>query len=190
MKGKRISPWLCFLLRLEGFLRAFFPQPANINSVWASVILEYEISPAERVSQSPSGVTSSQPCPKQPVTSNHTYVAGLPMGPREKTVHWAHGPSFHAAAAKSLQSCPTLCDPIDGSPPSSPVPGILQAGTLEWIAIAFSNAWKWKVEVKSFSCVQLFETPWTAAHHAPPSIGTFQARALGWGVIAFSGMHH
>ena len=77
------------------FLRAFSPQPTNINSIWASVILEYEISPAERVSQSPSGVTSSQPCPQQPVTSNHTYVAGLPMGPREKTAHWAHGPSFH-----------------------------------------------------------------------------------------------
>ena len=54
-----------------------------------------------------------------------------------------------AAAAKSLQSCPTLCDPIDGSPPGSPVPGILQARTLEWVAIAFSNAWKWKVKVKS-----------------------------------------
>ena len=76
-----------------------------------------------------------------------------------------------AAAAKSLQSCPTLCDPIDGSQPGSPVPGILQARTLEWIAISFSNAWKWKVKVKSLSCVQLFTTPWTAAHQAPPSMG-------------------
>ena len=59
-----------------------------------------------------------------------------------------------AAAAKSLQSCPTLCDPIDGSPPGSPVPGILQARTLEWAAIAFSNAWKWKVKVKSLSRVR------------------------------------
>ena len=67
------------------------------------------------------------------------------------------------AAAKSLQSCPILCDPIDGSPPGSPVPGILQARTLEWVAIAFSNAWKWKVKVKSLSRVRLFETPWTAA---------------------------
>ena len=75
-----------------------------------------------------------------------------------------------AAAAKSLQSCPTLCDPIDGSPPGSPVPGIFQARTLEWVAISFSNAWKWKVKVKSFSCVWLFTTPWTAAHQAPPSI--------------------
>jgi len=71
-----------------------------------------------------------------------------------------------AAAAKSLQSCPTLCDPIDGSPPGSPVPGILQAITLEWVAISFSNAWKWKVKVKSLSCVRLLATPWTVAYQA------------------------
>ena len=75
------------------------------------------------------------------------------------------------AAAKSLQWCPTLCDPIDGSPPGSPVPGILQARTLEWVAISFSNAGKWKVKVKSFSRVWLFATPWTAAYQAPPSMG-------------------
>ena len=69
-----------------------------------------------------------------------------------------------AAAAKSLQSCPTLWDPVDGSPPGSPVPGILQARTLEWVDISFSNAWKGKVQVKSLSCVRLFETPWTAAY--------------------------
>ena len=76
-----------------------------------------------------------------------------------------------AAAAKLLQSCLTLCDPIDGSPPGSPVPGILQARTLQWVAISFSNAWKWKVKVKSLSHVQLLATPWTAAHQAPPSMG-------------------
>ena len=76
-----------------------------------------------------------------------------------------------AAAAKSLQSCPTLCDPIDGSPPGSPVPGILQARTLEWVAISFSNAWKWKVRVKSLSHVRLLANTWTAAHQAPPSMG-------------------
>ena len=76
-----------------------------------------------------------------------------------------------AAAAKSLQSCPTLSDPIEGSPPGSPVPGILQARTLEWVAISFSNAWKWKVKVKLLSRVQLFSTPWTAAYQAPPSMG-------------------
>ena len=74
-------------------------------------------------------------------------------------------------AAKSLQSCPTLCDPIDVSPPGSPVPGILQARTLEWVAISFSNAWKWKVKVKSLSRVRLLATPWTAAHQAPLSMG-------------------
>ena len=72
---------------------------------------------------------------------------------------------------KSLQSCPTLCDPRDGSPPGSPIPGILQARTLEWVAISFSNAWKWKVEVKSLSHVRLLATPWTAAHQAPPPMG-------------------
>ena len=76
-----------------------------------------------------------------------------------------------AAAAKSLQSCPTLCDPIDSSPPGSPIPGILQARTLEWLAISYSNAWKWKVKGKSLSRVQLFATPWTAAHQALPSMG-------------------
>ena len=76
-----------------------------------------------------------------------------------------------AAAAKSLQSCPTLCDPIDGSPPGSPVLGIFQARALEWVAISFSNAWKWKVKMKSLSRVQLLATPWTAAHQVPLSMG-------------------
>ena len=74
-------------------------------------------------------------------------------------------------AAKLLQSCPTLCDPIDGSPPGYPIPGILQARTLEWVAISSSNAWKWKVKVKSLSRVRLLATPWTAAYQAPPSMG-------------------
>ena len=76
-----------------------------------------------------------------------------------------------ATAAKSLQSCPTLCDPIDGSPPGPVVPGILQARTLEWVAISFSSAWKWKGKVKSLSRVPLFATPRTAAYQAPPSMG-------------------
>ena len=75
------------------------------------------------------------------------------------------------AAAQSLQLCPTLCDPIDCSPPSSIIPGILQARTLEWVAISFSNAWKWKVKVKLLSRVRLLATPWTSAHQAPPSMG-------------------
>ena len=76
-----------------------------------------------------------------------------------------------AAATTSLQSCPTLCDPIDGSPSGFPGPGILQARTLEWVAISFSNAWKWKVEVKSLSLVRLLATSWAAAYQAPPSMG-------------------
>ena len=93
-----------------------------------------------------------------------------------------------AAAAKSLQSCPTLCDPIDGSPSGSPVPGILQARTLEWVAISFSNAWRWKVKVKSLSRVRLLATPWTVCSPPASSIhGIFQARVLEWGAIAFSG---
>ena len=76
-----------------------------------------------------------------------------------------------AVAAKLLQSCLTLCNPIDGSPPGSSIHGVLQARTLEWVAISFSNAWKWKVKVKSLSRVWLFATPWTAAYQAPLSMG-------------------
>ena len=92
------------------------------------------------------------------------------MRKREFSGQWGCG-SYAAAAAKSLQSCPTLCDPIDGRPPGSLVPGILQARTLEGVAISFSNAWKWKVKVKSLSRVRLFATPWTAAYQVPPSMG-------------------
>ena len=97
-----------------------------------------------------------------------TEKAGLKLN-IQKTKIMESGPI--AAAAKSLQSCPTLCDPTDGSPPGSPVPGILQARTLEWVAISFSNAGKWKVKVKLLSCVWLSVTPWTAAFQAPPSMG-------------------
>ena len=80
--------------------------------------------------------------------------------------------------------CPTLCDPIDGSPRGFPVPGILQARTLEWVAISFSNAWKWKVKVKLLSHVWLLATPWTTAYQAPPSIGF--SRVLEWCAIALT----
>ena len=79
--------------------------------------------------------------------------------------------TFTLSAAKSLQLCLTLCDPIEDSPPGSPIPGILQARTLEWVTMSFSSAWKWKVKVKSLSCVRLLVTSWTAAHQAPPSMG-------------------
>ena len=82
--------------------------------------------------------------------------------------------------AKSLHLCPTLCDQIDCSPPGSPVPGILQARTLEWVAISFSNAWKKKVKVKSLSRVRLLATPWTAAYQAPLSMD-FPGKSTGVG---------
>ena len=84
-----------------------------------------------------------------------------------------------AAAAKSLQLCSTLCNPIDSSPPGSPVPGILQARTLEWVAISLSNAWKWKVKVKLLSHVWLFATPWTSAYQAPPHMGFSRQEKVG-----------
>ena len=93
-----------------------------------------------------------------------TPVCSKDRGAWQATVH-------AAAAAKSLQSCLTLCDPIDGSPSGFPIPGILQARTLEWVAFSFSNAWKWKVKVKSLSRVQLLATSWTAAYQAPLSMG-------------------
>ena len=92
-------------------------------------------------------------------------VCCSPWGRNQSELHAA------AAAAKLLQSCPTLCDPIDGGPPGSPVPGTLQARTLEWVAISFSNAWKGKVKVKSLSRVWLLVTPWSAAYQALPSMG-------------------
>ena len=88
-----------------------------------------------------------------------TLMSTMILKPVQPNLHTA------AAAAKSLQSCPTLCDPIDGSPPGSPVPGIVQARTLEWVAISFSNAWKWKIKVKSLSRIRLLATPWTATCH-------------------------
>ena len=93
--------------------------------------------------------------------------------------HWLPGTEirhifYYTTARQSgtaMTLCPTLCNPTDGSPPGSPVPGILQARTLEWVAISFFNAWRWKVKVKSLSHVRLLATPWTAAFQAPPSMG-------------------
>ena len=106
----------------------------------------------------------------QQVTCGYTLGWGAKSFLHSSWITWMPS-SVTAAAAKSLQLCPTLCDPIDGSPPGSAVPGIFQARTLEWVAISFFNSWKWKVKVKSLSRVWLFETPWTAAHQAPPSMG-------------------
>ena len=93
----------------------------------------------------------------------------------------------NAAAAKPRQLCLTLCDPIDGSLPGSTVPGIVQARTLEWVAISFSNAWKWKVKVKLLSRIWLFTTPWTAAYQGPLSMGFSRQEYWSGGAIAFSG---
>ena len=93
-------------------------------------------------------------------------------------LHWG------GSSCCEAQSCPNLCDPIDGSPPGSPIPGILQSRTLEWVAISFSNAWKWKVKVKLLSCVQLLVTPWTAAYQAPPPMGF--SRQEYWSGLPFS----
>ena len=94
-----------------------------------------------------------------------------------------------AAAAKSLQSCPTLCDPIDGSPPGSTVPGIPHARTLEWVAISVSNAWKGKVKMKSLSPVRLLATPWTAAYQAPLSMGFSRQERWSGMPLPSPGMH-
>ena len=99
---------------------------------------------------------------------------------RSNSHFWPRKMLYAAAAAESLQSCSTLCDPIDGSPPGSTVPGILHARTLEWVAISFSNTGKWKVEVKSLSRVRLLATPWTAAHQALPSMD-FPGKSTGVG---------
>ena len=85
-----------------------------------------------------------------------------------------------AAAAKSIQSCPTLCDPTDSSPPGSPVPGILQARRLEWVAISFSNAWKWKVKVKSLQSCPTLHDPMDCSLPGSSVHGIFQARVLEW----------
>ena len=104
--------------------------------------------------------------------NNNKKTIGLPLFKIVFTYYKSYPFRVHnSAAAKSLQSCPTLCDPIDGSPPGSSIPGILQARALEWVAISFSNAWKWRVKVKSLSRVWLLVTPWTAAHQAPPPMG-------------------
>ena len=158
-------------------------------------LIFFRSSPSERtLGPPPQSVYGMPPCPHQPLRLLGV-VGKWPKGvSHDPTPHYLFlGQDTHflllssenligrrilnAAAAKSLQSCPTLCDPIDGSPPGSPIPGILQARTLEWVAISFSNAWKWKVKVKSLSRVWLLVTPWTS----PPGSsihGIFQARVL------------
>ena len=129
--------------------------------------------------------------------SRQEYWSGLSCPPPEDLSYWGTesvplvSPAFQVyslllepSAAKSLQLCPTLCDPIDGSPPGSPVPGILQARALEWVAISFSNAWKWKVKVKLLGRVQLL-APMDCSLPGSSVHGIFQVRVLEWDAIAF-----
>ena len=142
------------------FSWTFFSRLGRLRRAWKTVF--------RSVSTILSPETGNSPCPLWPGFwgSLLPWTTVLPQ--------WLAVYTFirtAAAAAKSLQSCPTLCEPIDGSPPGSPVPGILQARTLEWVTISFSNAWKWKVKVKSLSRVQPSATPWTAAYQVPLSMG-------------------
>ena len=133
----------------------------DCSPTWSSV---YETSQARILEWVASSFSRGKPGiePSSPALASGFFTTE----PRRKPIQL-----LAAAAAKSLQSCPTLCDPTDGSLPGSLVPGILQARILEWVAISFSNASKWKVKVKSLSRVQLLATPWTAAYQAPPSMG-------------------
>ena len=168
--------WFSYLLALFFFLKR------NLCLHWASSLLEERWSRSE---WSPAGRNRLVGDWKlaQMVANHLRFDFSLIEGHAIVDAHHA------AAAAKLLQSCPTLCDPIDGSPPGSPIPGVLQARTLEWVAISFSNAWKWKVKVKLLSRVWLLGTPWTAAHQAPLPMG-FSRQAYWSGVPLPSPAHH
>ena len=157
---------LLFLLSTLIHTFTFFSFFLNIVHVWLSLAIHYSC------------------CNFSLVISGSQYMYFMSARDQIQVVT----PAAAAAAAKSLQSCPTLCDPIDGSPPGFPVPGILQARTLEWVAISFSNAWKWKVKVKSLSRIRLLATPWTAAYQAPPSMG--YSRQEYWSGVPFPSPSH
>ena len=135
------------------------PPGSSVHGIFQARILEWVVIPSSRIFP----IQGSNPCLLHVL---HWQVDSLPLSHRGNNVSYAA-----AATNKSLQSCLTLCDPIDGSPSGSPVPGILQARRLEWVAISFSNAWKWKVKVKLLSRVRLLATPWTAAHQDPLPMG-------------------
>ena len=146
--------------------------PSCVGIIYRKLIFGRVGGKAWRQSVSPTDIGRFPSCLEATNNNKSQYLALMKcwplfwaLYPNRFSIH--NSPKGHAAAAaaaKSLQSCLTLCDPIDGSPPGSPVPGILQARTLEWVAIAFSNAWKLKVKVKSLSRIRLLVTPWTAAH--------------------------
>ena len=143
------------------------PPGSSVHGISQARILEWVAISFSRESPDP-GIKPASPA---------LQVDSLPWATREALLK---ADAAAAAAAKSLQSCPTLCDPIDGSQPSSPVPGILQARTLEWVSISFSNAWKWKVKLKLLSGVWLFATPWTAGYQAPLPMGFSRQEYWSW----------
>ena len=115
--------------------------------------------------------SSSQTCEGSPISLPFSYEKpDTQRGPPTAT-QLLRSAQHAAAAAKALQSCPTLCNPIDGSPPGSPRLWDSPGKTLEWVAISFSNAWKWKVKGKSLSGVRLFADPKDCSLQAPPSMG-------------------
>jgi len=137
----------------------FYLRCSCFHNVVSVSALQWSVSPLSMHMSRPFGIS---PSPHRAHLGRHRAPSWAPCALYQVPA---------AAAAKLLQSFLTLCDPIDGSLPGSPVPGILQARTLEWDAISFSNAWKWKVKVKSLSRVRLFVTLWTAAYQVPPPMG-------------------
>ena len=150
-----------------------FPSPESFSLVTHFLVFHFKNKPPWFNPASPFNLLNTTLLSSQPTFAFKYLISYQPFNPRPFTPNSSGQGRYAAAAAaaKSLQSCPPLCDPIDGSPPGSPVPGILQARTLEWVAISLSSAWKWKVKVKSLSRVRLFASPWTAAFQAPPSVG-------------------
>ena len=140
------------------------PPGSSVHGILQARILEWVVMPSSRGSSPPRDQTQV-PC------LLHWQMGSLSLVSHRNPKRTPAAAPVAAAAAKSLQSCPTLCDPTDSSPSGSAIPGILQARTLEWVAISFSNAWKGKVKVKLLGHVRLFEIPWTAAYQAPPSMG-------------------
>ena len=164
-------------------LNSPYPNPTfSVTCVWWLGFLERGTEREEKIelySGESWGISATPPRQWRKASSVISYMTASALDTRSQEGHFisvvffpkTQSAAAAADAAKSLQLCPTLCSPIDGSPTGSSIPGILQARTLEWVAISFSNAWKWKVEVKLLSHVQLFATPWTAAYQAPPSMG-------------------
>ena len=168
---------LCYLFSIMDHIRWFFTINNNKNHTWVSMpyicieyklVVYYNVTIINNILQKNNWIFIFSICSFQfSHTVCHTLCPNVPLN----FYQYIKLNSVTIGCAKSLQSCPTLCDPIDGSSPGSPISGILQARTLEWVAISFSNAWKGKVKVKSLSSVRPSAIPWSAAFQAPPSMG-------------------